>query len=147
MKPFLQSLYHSLMGLLTWVVLTLLVCDPLTEHSWTRIYFLILAASICWVASCRNTLKWERWSYLAVLFGAFLILSLWWANGVMTCLYYALCFACVGVATFRSQSRCDNLLKNPSLRATRIIRICFWMWQGYLGLCAGVVIANYLNLI
>lgn len=147
MKPFLQSLFHGLVGLLTWVVLTCIVCDPYAvDFSWTRILFLLFASALCWIASYQNSIKWERWIYLGILLGAFLITLYGWANGVLTSVFYAICFTCVAVSAFRSESRYSNLWTNQSRLTTTIIIILFWTWLAFLGLCfGGVIIPDYLK--
>lgn len=50
MKPVLRSVFHGLVGLLTWVVLTCVVCEVVgaatgiaNDAPWTRFFFFLLA--------------------------------------------------------------------------------------------------------
>lgn len=138
MKPFLRSVFHGLVGLLTWVVLTDVICELFyaANAPWIRFFFLLLAAALCWITSFKNTRRWERWAYLSVLAGAFLISYCGYLIGFL----YATCFTCVAISSFRSESRCSNLFRNQSKLTSRIITILYWVWVAILGGLAMAII-------
>lgn len=132
MKLFLRSVFQGLVGLLTWVVLTYVVCEVICVYHnarWFRIFFLLLAAALCWITSFRNSRRWERWAYTGILIGAFLITFCWYLLGLL----YAICLTCVTVSSFRSESRCGNLFRNQSKLTTRIMTVLYWIWVAILG--------------
>lgn len=105
MKPFLYSVFRSLVGLLTWLLIITFVIAVDPDSFWTRILFGVTALVLCWIASYRSPYKGEPSIYAAILLVAFLTTMPWMADGILTSLLFSICFACVAVSSFRSKCR------------------------------------------
>lgn len=134
MRSLCLSLFRSLVGLLTWLLVITFVIAVDPESFWTRILFGVTALVLCWVASYRSPHKGEPSIYAAILLVAFLTTMPWMADGILTSLLFSICFACVAVSSFRSKCRCGNLWNNQPPLATKVITILYWLWVGILGL-------------